>query len=273
MTPAASYRVLYGETLGRTVDRILAGDAKLPDEAPIRSTESFARTSEYSVMTPQLIETMAEVPRPEHRRTRQMLRRASAWLRTKYGLRELILPEKYFVDEDDQVIVTYSSCLALLYFTDTPDRVDLSEVLQDPRRTHLYKSLLAHPGIGLVASLNGPTVHVEGGGGRALIIDGTLEVLSGRNPLQHYGTEPPLVRAIERLVRQPNAGDLVIFGEYDGYEIVSFDDQIGAHGSAGGQQVYPFVIAPKSLGLDEEVIEDARDIHRLIMRRYAVPPT
>jgi len=34
----------------------------------------------------------------------------------------------------------------------------------------------------------------------------------------------------------------VIFGAYDGYEIVSFDDQIGAHGAAGGNQLYPFLI-------------------------------
>jgi hypothetical protein len=83
------------------------------------------------------------------------------------------------------------------------------------------------------------------------------------------------VQAIESLVRQPNAGDLVLFGAYDGYEIVSFDDQVGAHGSAGGDQVWPFMIAPGSLGIANERIDNARDVHRVIMRRYArepVPP-
>jgi hypothetical protein len=271
MTPAASYRVLYGESLGRTVDRILAGDAKLPDEAPIQSVESYARTSEYSVMTPQILETMAELPREEHQRTRRTLRKVSDWIRSRYGLRELIMPEKYYVGEEDQVIVTYSSCLAHVYFTDSDRRRDLAEIAKEPSRAHLYASLLAHPGIGLLAAMNGPTVHLETPTGRGLIVDGHLEVLAGDNPLEHYGTEPPLIRAIEHLVRQHNSGDLVIFGEYDGYEIVSFDDQIGAHGSAGGQQLYPFLIAPQSLGVATEVIEDARDIYRVIMRKYMQP--
>jgi hypothetical protein len=72
-------------------------------------------------------------------------------------------------------------------------------------------------------------------------------------------------------VRQPNARDLVLCGAYDGYEIVSFDDQVGAHGSAGGDQVYPFIITPPGLDLSNETLEDARDIHRTVMTRYALP--
>ncbi|MDP9176326.1 MAG: hypothetical protein M3O61_01470, partial [Gemmatimonadota bacterium] len=53
-------------------------------------------------------------------------------------------------------------------------------------------------------------------------------------------------------------------------EIVSFDDQVGAHGSAGGDQVYPFLVTPEGLLDPDEVIEDARDIHRVVMLRYAV---
>jgi hypothetical protein len=94
-------------------------------------------------------------------------------------------------------------------------------------------------------------------------------VLDEGNPLAPFGTEPPLLRALERLVRQANAGDLVLFGAYDGYDIVSFDDQVGAHGSAGGAQLYPFLMAPRSLGLQHAVLEDARDLHGALMTRYA----
>ena len=80
---------------------------------------------------------------------------------------------------------------------------------------------------------------------------------------------PHELRAIESLVLQPNCGDIVLFGEYDGREIVSFDDQVGAHGSAGGDQVYPFLITPEGLLDPAEVIEDARDIHRVVMLKYA----
>ena len=37
----------------------------------------------------------------------------------------------------------------------------------------------------------------------------------------------------------------------------------------GGDQVYPFIISPERLGLGAESLEDARDIHRTILSRYA----
>jgi hypothetical protein len=105
--------------------------------------------------------------------------------------------------------------------------------------------------------------------GRALIAGGILGSVSGKNPLEPYGSEPVLARAVERLVRPSNAGDLVLFGAYDGYEIVSFDDQIGAHGSAGGSQLHPFLIGPRGLGLESAVLEDARDLHAALMSKYS----
>jgi len=105
--------------------------------------------------------------------------------------------------------------------------------------------------------------------GRAVLHAGEIEMVSGENPLEVFGTEPYVLRAIESLVRQSNAGDCVLFGAFDGYDIVSFDDQVGAHGSAGGDQVYPFIISPERLGLGSETLEDARDIHRTVLARYA----
>ena len=61
----------------------------------------------------------------------------------------------------------------------------------------------------------------------------------------------------------------MLFGAYDGKDIVSFDDQVGAHGSAGGDQVYPFILAPDWLELKDAVLEDARDINASVLRRYS----
>ena len=271
MTPAASYRVLYGESLGTTVQRILEGDALRLKRTPLRAHASFAADSEYADMAPQILETVAQLTPRRSRRRRSLLLRSRDWVRSRYGLRELILPEKYRVDERNDVVVTYSSDLALLYFASESARLELSDIVRERRRAHLYAELLAHPGIGLVATLSGPAVHLESIHGRALVVNGTLDVLSGRNPLEPYGTLPVLVRAVEHLVRQPNAGDLVIFGAYDGYEIVSFDDQIGAHGAAGGNQTWPFLIADRALALEHATLEDARDLHTALMARYGKP--
>lgn len=120
-----------------------------------------------------------------------------------------------------------------------------------------------------MATISRGGVNLAGKHGRAILRDGQVEIVSGENPLEIFGTEPYVLRAVESLVNQPNAGDVVLFGSFDGYDIISFDDQVGAHGSAGGDQVYPFIISPERLGLADESLEDARDIHRTVLSRYA----
>ncbi|HEX6631168.1 MAG TPA: alkaline phosphatase family protein [Gemmatimonadaceae bacterium] len=269
MTPSRSYRVEYGESLGRTVQRILHGDPVPRAGGGPSALESHAETSEYADVGAQVMETVAQAT-PERRvRLRRRLRQFRDWLRRHYGLREIILPEKYSVGRRHDVVVTYSSCLALVYFADDERRLTLEALNADGHRRHLYDALRDHPGIGLVATLGEDGVHLEGRDGRALLCDGRLTVLEGANPLDAYGTESYALRAVESLVRQPNTGDLVLFGAYDGYEIVSFDDQVGAHGSAGGAQTYPFLITPPGLDVAGARLEDARDLHEAILVRYA----
>ena len=270
MTPSVSYRVKFRESLGTTVQRILDGDAFRTGEMPIQSLASFAENSEYAEVGARVVDSVAGVTRS--RSARRSLRRLGNWVRSRYGLRELVLPEKYRVDSRHGVVVTYSSCLALLYFADTEARLTLQDIARSGRHTVLYDALREHPGIGLLAALDAEGVHVQSRTGRARIANGVVTVLDGSNPLEPYGADPLTVGAVESLVRQPNAGDLVLFGAYDGYEIVSFDDQVGAHGSAGGDQVWPFLIAPESLGIAGERIDNARDVHRVIMTRYARQP-
>lgn len=259
MTPAESYRVKFGESLGATVEKMLDGHV----------LSSYSERSEYSDIAPEVIEAVAALTPAGQQRTQRALRRARDWLRSRYGLREIIIPEKYRVAATHDVVVTYSSCLALLYFADDARRLELSDIVSDPRRRGLYAGLLSHEGIGLIATRDADGVHVESRDGKARITGGRLEVLEGRNPMDSYGTATHVLRAVESLVMQPNAGDCVLFGAYDGYDIVSFDDQVGAHGSAGGDQVYPFLITPSWLNVASEKLEDARDIHRAVLLRYA----
>ena len=268
MTPAVSYRVRFGETLGTTIQRVLDEQRDGLGRRTAEALASFAEDPEYADVGARILEEIGFATRPESRR-RRMLRRARDWVRSRYGLRELFLPEKYRVDPRHDVVVTYSSDLAHVYFASDTRALGASEILGDSRRAHLYLALLSHPGVGLIATRDGEAVRLRSRVGRARLQDGVLQVLDGLNPLAPYGTEPELLRAVEELVFQPNCGDLVLFGAYDGYEIVSFDDQIGAHGAAGGEQVYPFIIAPAELGLKEATLENARDIHTHVMLRYA----
>ncbi|HUQ99465.1 MAG TPA: alkaline phosphatase family protein [Gemmatimonadaceae bacterium] len=267
MTPALSYRVQYGESLGTTVQQILDA-TRASGATPSRSLASYAEDTEYADIGPEVVEAVAQLT-PASFGARRAIRRFRDWLRSRYGLREIIFPEKYRVDRINDVVVTYSSCLALVYFANSEQRLKHEQVVADPRWSSLYDRLIAHPGIGLVATLSDQGVALASKHGRALLHDGTLTVTSGENPLEVFGTDSYVLDAIESLVQQPNAGDCVLFGSYDGYDIISFDDQVGAHGSAGGDQVYPFIISPERLGLAAETLVDARDIHRTVLARYA----
>jgi hypothetical protein len=267
MTPALSYRVRFGESLGATVQQILNDIPRADTPAP-RALASYAEDTEYSDIGPEVVEAVAQLT-PASFGARKAIRRFRDWLRSRYGLREIIFPEKYRVDRTNDVVVTYSSCLALVYFAGTEQRMTHEQIQADARWSGLYERLIEHPGIGLVATMWGDGVALASKRGRATLRNGEVENVSGENPLDIYGTEPYVLRAVESLVKQPNAGDCVLFGEYDGYDIISFDDQVGAHGSAGGDQVYPFLISPERLGLGAENLENARDIHRTILARYA----
>lgn len=261
MTPAQSYRVKFGESLGATVQRMLDTEV----------LASHSEASEYADIGPEVIEALAVVTPVARAGTRRALRRVRDWLRSQYGLREIIIPEKYRVHARHDVVVTYSSCLALVYFASIERQLNLADIAAEPRWQKLYTGLLEHPGVGLIATRSEGAVHLECRNGRAMLRDGVVDVLEGANPLEAYGTERYVVSAIDDLVSQGNAGDCVLFGAYDGYDIISFDDQVGAHGSAGGDQVYPFLIAPRHLDVGAEVIENARDIHRVVMLKYAEP--
>jgi hypothetical protein len=266
MTPAVSYRVRFRESLGRTVERLLADD-----RTPLRTVASFAEDSEYADVGAQVLEAAAQVAPADYGRVRRVLHGVRDWVRAHYGLRELIFPEKYRVDARNAVVVTYSSCLAQVYFADDPRALSRGDIMRDPRRSRLYSGLLAHSGIGLLATRTAGGIHVESRRGRAILRDGAVDVIAGGNPLDPYGVDAIAMRAVASMVNQQNGGDVVLFGAYDGYEIISFDDQVGAHGCVGGDQVYPFLIAPEGLDVTTACIEDARDIHRVVMLHYACP--
>src|SRR3954470_22747262 len=174
MTPALSYRVQYGESLGATVQRLL-------DEGPVKDTNrpralaSYAEDTEYSDIGPEVIEAVAQLT-PARFGARKSIRKFRDWLRSRYGLREIIFPEKYRVDRTNDVVVTYSSCLALVYFASTEQRLSLEQIQADPRWARLHERLVAHPGIGLVATLSGRGAMLAGKHGRAILRDGEIEI-------------------------------------------------------------------------------------------------
>jgi hypothetical protein len=111
MTPAASYRVRFGESLGATVRRLLDAAGADAGARPLAVHASAASDSEYADVGAQVVEAVAQVA-PGRSRRRRALRAGRDWVRRHYGLREIIFPEKYRVDPEHDVVVTCGSSTA-----------------------------------------------------------------------------------------------------------------------------------------------------------------
>lgn len=270
-TPSIPYRIRYGETLGDTVVaaarygvEVLAGTGKF---APPQETMDF------------LIRELEEVAATSIAPTRHLGLRLGRWLRRQYGIFPLIA-ETVRVAESFRLVITYSSSLAHLYWTEPAHPLSFDEIRADPDRRALYYFLVAHRGIGLVITRILDGAHVESADGRALIdASGNATVLAGEDPLRHYAESAVERRAIVHLAQLPNSGDLVLFGAYDPEEdrCICFDDQVGAHGALGGRQFWPFIMTPPGVIPEDHRIDDPLDLYPLFARysrkRSAQPPT
>ncbi len=265
-TPSTPYRVTYGETLGDTIMNaveqgvlVMAGTGDYAPEA--QDVMDF------------LVQELEEVSQTSSMPVRRGGMRLGRWLRRQYGIFPLVA-ETVRAEADEQLVVTYSSSLAHVYWTDPPRELAFDEIRRDPDRRALYYFLVAHAGIGLVCTRMVDGTHVESLIGRALVTpEGAVEVLSGEDPLPHYAPTAVERRALARLVQYTNAGDLVLIGAYDPARdrCVCFDDQVGAHGALGGRQFWPFILTPRGLVPSNYPIDDPLDLH-LLFRRYREEP-
>jgi hypothetical protein len=160
------------------------------------------------------------------------------------------------------VLAIYSSALANVYFTDLNRRAHVFDV--DRRAPGLLRALVDHPGIGLVVVKDGDRTLLLHNGRRVHLEDehSDLEFLS-------LYDKPGLVREqLLRLAAMPSAGDLLVFGAYDGRMVVNFEDHGGAHGGIGGVQMFPFVVSPREANIDFGRVEDATELNPIFVDRY-----
>jgi len=262
-TPSVPYRVEFGETLGETIR-----------EAATHGVLVMAGIGDYTPADEDavnfLIRELEEVA-TSSRAVRNAGLRLGRWLRHHYQIFPLV-SEKYARYEHEKIVVTYSSSLAHVYWTEPKRPLTFDDIRHDPDMRALYYFLVAHKGIGPVITRMLDGAHVETMHGRALLTpNGEIEILDGEDPLLHYAPGPVQRRAIAQLAQQPNSGDIILFGAYDPERnlCICFDDQVGAHGALGGAQGWPFIMAPPGLIPEDYNIEDPLDLHPLF-RRYTL---
>ena len=256
-TAGRSFLADYGATLGQVLHRHFEsrvhseGGERMPTSAKVR--DLYALHMERRAGQRGLV-------------VRRLLRWVARLLRAATSV-ETYLPEKYFVDAENDVVVTYSGALALVYFSQFDERLDDAAVLRE--FPDVLEFLVGHSGVGLVVTqAAGGGVVLRSDRGVARLAGGELTVVAGEDPLAPYEAGAIARRALERMGRWANTGDLILFGRYADGEIVCFDDQVSSHGCLGGAQFWPFLLLPNDPRFEGLAVTDPRDLYYLVFEPY-----
>ena len=187
--------------------------------------------------------------------------------RLQQQIKELV-PETLKVDLEEGVVITYSSTLAHLYITGQTRRLTWREV--DKAHPLLLRFLQTHQGIGFALARGDQPDEIC-----LFHRDGMLSITPHNSYTQEqiaflrpYGIPYDLLDELYRFGQVDNSGDL------DDQGMACFDDQVGGHGSVGGEQSRPFVILP----LDHPVLESDKlsgygFLYRDVFKAWVGEPT
>src|SRR5438876_2909434 len=86
-----------------------------------------------------------------------------------------------------------------------------------------------------------------------------------RSLLERFDAPNIHAKHLTRLNTFDTAGDLVVFGTYDGHKQVNFEDQVGGHGSIGGDQLRPFLLAKKTWNFEMSAVTNSSDLYPMLV--------
>jgi hypothetical protein len=252
MTESLPFHHVYGQTLGQ----FIAGHGVQPPKAGELETRHYHDLAALQ----QVEELSAEIgPRTSSATGFFVDRAMRLAMRIGTGPLQAGLADA----AESPVLAIYSSALANVYFTDLKQVPDLATI--DQIAPGLLESLASHPGIGIVLVRSAGHTFALYRGRRVCLETAARDDLDFLAALD----EPDLVREqLIALAAMPSAGDLLVFGAYDGHRVINFEDHVGAHGGLGGVQMFPFMAAPSDLASTFEGITDATELHPFFAHRY-----
>lgn len=153
------------------------------------------------------------------------------------------------------VKVLGSGGLANIYFADENERLGYREL------TARFPALAAG-----ISRLEKVALVMARDGERDVFLKGGSE-LGGdgiKTLLAQYDDAGILLEQLSRLNSFRNSGDLVIFGAFIEGKQVNFENQAGGHGSIGGEQLHPFVLAKREWGVDTSDVRGAHQLHPIL---------
>ncbi len=193
------------------------------------------------------------------------------------------LQEEYEYDEkldwrttDKIIYIMDSGPMANIYFSGNSHRMSVESV--EKKIEGLTAMLADIKGIGFIAGVNNS--------GEAVIYDNVdKKFYEYSYYLNNHKNICPAIKhimgnykdikemntaflSLERFSKFKNAGDLILFGEYDGKSIINFENQMGAHGGIGGEQNEPFAVWNKDIPFDFGAVNNSCKIYEFLYNSY-----
>ncbi len=164
-------------------------------------------------------------------------------------------------EETAQTIVLSSGNLGLIYFTDWSNRMTYEQI--EDAFPELLNQLAHHDGIGFVmvnSIVYGTIVLSEDN-----VFYLETEEYVGDHFLDKYGDH--IIEKLKRTDKFEHVPDILVNSDYDveNDEVYAFEELIGNHGGAGGNQQYPFILYPNEWSLEEEIF-GAENVYKFFKR-------
>ena len=161
---------------------------------------------------------------------------------------------------DSEVIVLASGNLAMIYLTQWSKRLTYEEL--NSYFPELIPGIINNEYVGFIL------VNSKEHGDLAIGKNGTYYLDSGKidgeNPLIGFGDN--IVRHLKRTSSFEHTPDILVNSFYDekSDEVCAFEELVGSHGGAGGDQSKPFILYPSSWNVSDDEIIGAENIYKLL---------
>ncbi len=254
-TPAVPFRWRQGQSLGQYIVSHIGDGLSLGEsiEAYVHSTEKMRY----------LLAEWGELARRLPPRLRRVLTRVRRYVDRRTWPAQAL---DYDLERQRDVAVLASGSLAHVYFNLSPRPLDLIEVAV--LYPQLLDTLLATPGIGAVVGRAGERTVALGPQGGISVVGEAHETVKGLHPLAPFGEVDYVAHQVHQLAHFPHAGDLIVFGAVEDGQVVSFEEQVAAHGGLGGPQMQSFIAHPPECPLQSETLTEPQALYAYFVQRY-----
>ncbi|WP_406532639.1 phage holin family protein [Methanobrevibacter sp.] len=166
---------------------------------------------------------------------------------------------------DSEVIVLASGNLAMIYLTQWSQRLTYEEM--NSYFPELIPGIVENEYVGFIL------VKSQEHGDLAIGKNGTYfldsDKIEGENPLEGFGDH--IAQHLKRTSSFEHTPDILVNSFYDkeADEVCAFEELVGSHGGAGGDQSKPFILYPSSWNISDDEIIGAENIYKLLKENLA----